>query len=238
MIGLLAFAVEDSLERARGRRPVFVFCGDYIDRGPNSAQVLEALANMQRRVDVDLHLLKGNHEEALLAFMEEPAEGGMWLQCGGCETLQSYGVTTTADATPQQLTEARDKLLGRMPASHLLLLQRLKLMVTAGDYAFVHAGIRPGVPLASQTERDLLWMRKGFVDAPGPFEKIIVHGHTWVGAEPDLHPHRIGVDTGAYVTGALTAARLDAKELAVIQVRRDAPESLVLEVPAPVGAAS
>ncbi len=242
MVELLAFAVEDALGRAGPRLPVFVLCGDYIDRGPDSAKVIEALTLIQRRTDIDLHLLKGNHEQALLAFLDQPREGAMWLQCGGAETLRSYGVEPPEpDGPPEAMDRARDQLLGRMPASHLLLFQRLKLMVTAGDYAFVHAGIRPKVSLARQTENDLLWMRRGFVDAPGPFEKVIVHGHTWTRDQPELHPHRIGVDTGAYATGALTAVRLDMGEMGVLQARR-APEdqkpSVVPEVAAPVGSAT
>lgn len=240
MVELLAFAVEDTLTRARSRLPMFVFCGDYIDRGPDSAKVIEALTLIQRRADLELHLLKGNHEQALLAFLDNPREGAMWLQCGGAETLKSYGVEPPApDSAAAAMDQARDQLLARMPASHLLLFQSLKLMVTAGDYAFVHAGVRPGVSLARQAEHDLLWMRRGFIDAAGPFEKVIVHGHTWTSDQPELHPHRIGVDTGAYATGVLTAVRLDMAEMGVLQARRtlDAQASAIPEVAAPVGRA-
>ena len=112
-----------------------------------------------------------------------------------------------------------------MPAVHLRLLQQLELMVEVGDYAFVHAGIRPGVPLANQDERDLLWIRHGFVDKPGPFEKIIVHGHVWVSDQPQISDHRIGLDSGAYTTGALTAVKLDEGTVTVLQARlAPAPE--------------
>jgi serine/threonine protein phosphatase 1 len=107
-----------------------------------------------------------------------------------------------------------------MPASHLRLLQGLELMVEIGAYAFVHAGVRPGRPLARQEEEDLLWIRQGFLDAPGPHEKIIVHGHTWRGDQPQLLEHRIGLDTGAYATGVLTAGRFEGETLEIIQVRQ------------------
>jgi serine/threonine protein phosphatase 1 len=106
-----------------------------------------------------------------------------------------------------------------MPASHLQLLADLELMAVVGDYAFVHAGIRPGKPLSAQTAQDLLWIRRGFLDAPGPFERIIVHGHTWLTAAPQVREHRLGLDTGAYETGALTVARLDEGAMQLFQVR-------------------
>lgn len=220
MKALLAQIAADYAACARGRRPILIFCGDYVDRGPHSAKVLDALAWLHRRSEVDLHLLKGNHEEALLAFLDAPEEAAPWLSFGGAETLLSYGVSPpTADDDEEGRARARDELLERMPAAHLRLLQRLELMVEVGDYAFVHAGIRPGAPLSAQTERDLLWIRRGFVDQPGPFEKVIVHGHVWISDQPQITEHRIGLDSGAYTTGALTAVRLQDNELAVLQAR-------------------
>ncbi len=213
---LLARIAVDSAARARGRRPILVFLGDYVDRGPDSAKVIEALLWLIRRPDLETHLLKGNHEQALLAFLERPDQGGGWLQYGGRETLQAYGVEPPHD--PADFDRARHALLARMPASHLWLLQRLELMVAVGDYAFVHAGIRPGQPLASQAEDDLLWIRQPFLEAAGPHEKVIVHGHTWIDARPQLHDHRVGIDTGCYATGVLTALRLDGAEREILQV--------------------
>lgn len=220
MKDLLATIAADSAARARGRRPVLVFLGDYVDRGPHSAQVMEALVWLQRRRDLDIHFLKGNHEQGLLEFMDEPERGAPWLGFGGAETLGAYGVQPPPEASPEALRAARDELLERMPASHLKLLLQLETLVVIGDYAFVHAGIRPGTPLEAQSENDLLWMRRGFVDQPGPFPKIIVHGHTWLGEQPQLMEHRLGLDTGAYATGVLTAARLEDGEVAILQARR------------------
>jgi serine/threonine protein phosphatase 1 len=217
---LLLQVAFDYAARARGRRPILIFCGDYVDRGPHSAKVLEALAWLRRRGEVDLHLLKGNHEQALLAFIDDPDSGPPWLQFGGAETLASYGVLPPAAGEGfEGLARARDELLEHMPAAHLRLLQSLELMVQVGDYAFVHAGIQPGAPLHAQQERDLLWIRQGFIDAAGPFEKVIVHGHTWTSDRPTVEAHRIGLDTGAFATGVLTAVRFEDGELAVFQAR-------------------
>lgn len=215
---LLGRITEDYAVRARGRRPVLILCGDYVDRGPDSDKVLQALVWLRRHTDLDLHLLKGNHEQAMLAFLDEPEEAGAWLGFGGMETLAAYGVKAVCpDAGPAGLRRARDDLLDRLPVSHLRLLEQLELCVAVGDYAFVHAGVRPGTPLASQVERDLLWIRGDFLDAPGPFEKVIVHGHTWRSAEPVVLDHRIGIDTGVYATGVLTALRLEDGELEILQ---------------------
>jgi serine/threonine protein phosphatase 1 len=124
-----------------------------------------------------------------------------------------------ADAGAAAWREARDALLDQMPASHLQLLGDLELMAMVGDYAFVHAGVRPDRLLTEQTEAELLWIRRGFVDAPGPFERLIVHGHTWVSAEPQILPHRLGLDTGAYATGVLTGVRLDGATAQLFQAR-------------------
>ena len=216
---LLGRIARDCAARAAGRRPILVLLGDYIDRGPDSAKMLEALVWLRRRPDLEVHLLRGNHEQALLEFADAPERGGPWLQYGGAETLAAYGVSApSADADPAALVAARDELLARMPAAHLRLLQGLELIVEVGDYAFVHAGVRPGTPLARQSEQDLLWIRQEFLESPGPFEKTIVHGHTWLDHRPQLTPGRIGLDTGAFATGVLTAIRLEDGAREVLQV--------------------
>lgn len=222
MKALLASIAADSAGRARGRRPILIFLGDYVDRGPDSAKVVEALIWLKRRPDLEVRLLKGNHEQAMLAFLDAPEANAAWLRWGGAETLAAYGVAPPEPATadPLALSRARDELLARMPAGHLRLLQRLELMVAVGDYAFVHAGVRPGAPLGQQTEQDLLWIREGFLDFDGPLEKVIVHGHTWLDEQPRFSEHRLALDTGAYRTGVLTALRLDGVEREVLQAGR------------------
>lgn len=218
MKALLAKIAADSAIHARGRRPILVFLGDYVDRGPQSAQVIEALVWLKRRPDLEVRLLKGNHEQAMLAFLDEPERWAAWMTFGGRETLQSYGVVAP-DQMPTALIQARDELMLMMPAAHLRLLERLELMLGIGDYALVHAGVRPGVALDAQDENDLLWIREGFLNAPGPFERTIVHGHTWLDERIQRQPHRIGIDTGAYATGVLSALRLDGEACEVLQAR-------------------
>lgn len=217
---LLTQIANDYPRRADGRCPVLILLGDYVDRGPDSAKVLEALVWLKPRVDIQVHLLKGNHEQAFLAFIESPENGSAWLEFGGAETLMSYGVPPPRpEEGPKGLFRARDDLVAQMPASHLRLLGALDLMVIVGDYVFVHAGIHPSRPLARQRESDLLWIREPFLTKTGRFEKVVVHGHTWTDERPQLLDHRLALDTGAYATGALTAAVLDGGEVRILQAR-------------------
>ena len=218
--GMLNLIVADATSRASGRHPVLVLCGDYVDRGPDAARVLTALDWIRRDKRLDLRLIKGNHEGAFLAFLKDPQEGAPWLRFGGDETLRSYGVAPPADFDDAaELVRARDDLLERMPAAHLRLLRELELMVVIGDYAFVHAGVRPGVPLSRQKAEDLLWIRGGFLEQTKPFEKRIVHGHSWIEAAPEIYDNRIGLDTGAFATGVLTGIRIEDNEVEVLQAR-------------------
>jgi len=215
---MLARIVADALDRQRGRAPILVTCGDYVDRGPDSASVLTALDWIRRDGRLQLRALKGNHESAFLAFLSDPCDGTGWLGFGGDATLLSYGVRPPADFhDAADLVRARDDLLEMMPAAHLRVLQELEMMAVIGDYAFVHAGIRPGVPLARQKPEDLLWIRGPFLDRTEPFEKRIVHGHSWIEAAPEIYDNRIGLDTGAYETGVLTAARIEDGEVELFQ---------------------
>jgi len=195
---------------AAGRPCRLVFCGDYVDRGPASADVLEWLVGLTRILGPRVTLLKGNHEQALLRFLDDPSIGALWIErFGGAETLLSYGVPAPDAGAPGELAAARDELLANMPAGHLRLLQGLQLAFVHHDYLFTHAGLSPEARLSEQTEDDLLWGPDGFLEAKGPFEKFVVHGHTWRGDEPELLGHRIGLDTGAYATGVLTAVRIE-----------------------------
>ena len=218
---LLQLVLADWKARAPTRRPLLIFCGDYVDRGPQSAEVIEALIWLQKRGDIQACFLKGNHEQALMRFFDNPLDAAGWLRFGGVETLESYGVRAPKPDDPTDCLRARDLLLQRMPSSHLRFVERLELMLVVGDYAFVHAGVQPGTALRGQREEDLLWIRQDFLDDDGPFEKVIVHGHSWTDDRPQLLPHRIGIDTGAYTTGVLSAVRLDGEEIDVIQARRD-----------------
>jgi serine/threonine protein phosphatase 1 len=216
LLGTIARHADD---HAQGRRPILVFCGDYIDRGPDSAKVIDTLLWLRRHGEFELHLLKGNHEQACLAFIDHPELNGEWLHFGGLEALESYGVAPPDAEDMMDYRRARDDLLARMPAAHLHLMQTLQLMIGIGDFAFVHAGVRPGRLLAEQDEADLLWIRRDFLDVSTPFEKIIVHGHSWADDRPVINPVRIGLDTGAFRTGTLTAVCLQDGRIETLQAR-------------------
>ncbi len=203
---LLAEIAADADAAARGDRPLLVFLGDYIDRGPDSAQVIEALLWLERRSPFEVKLLRGNHEQCLLDFLDDPIGGAAWLRFGGVETLASYGVSEPADEG--DMIAARDDLLDRLPAAHLKLLERMPLCLSIGDFVFAHAGIRPGVRLADPRAEDLLWIREQFLESRDLHPKVVVHGHSWASDEPEIRANRIGLDTGAFTTDRLTAARL------------------------------
>lgn len=186
-----------------------VLLGDYVDRGPDSAALLERLSaplpGWARWT-----LLRGNHEQAMLDAIE--GVGGrrmlrLWLDNGGCEAVRSYGVPAPI-AYSDELDVIAEQLRARVPARHLELLRGLKLTHRIGDYLFVHAGIRPGVALDEQDERDLLWIRGEFLDNEGDHGCVVVHGHS-ITLEADERTNRIGIDTGAYATGRLTALALE-----------------------------
>jgi serine/threonine protein phosphatase 1 len=156
----------------------------------------------------------------MLEYISAPAQTTAWLRFGGSETLQSYGVTPPhPDDDPEAHLAARDDLLERLPVAHLRFLENLELMIGVGDFAFVHAGVRPGVALTRQEEDDLLWIRDEFIDTEASHERIIVHGHTWESDQPQVRPHRIGIDTGAYETGVLTALRIEDDGLSILAAR-------------------
>lgn len=220
LIAMFDLIVADIRQSGDDARPVILLCGDYIDRGPRSAEVMAALVWLERNAGVDIVLLKGNHEELLLDFLDRPAENVRWLHRDGCFTLRSYGVALPDDATT--LVEGdcralRDALLDVMPAAQLALLRRLKIRVTLGDYLFVHAGLRPGTPIDRQSDEDCLWIRDDFLKSGHRFDKVVVHGHSWSSDEPEIGADRMGIDTGVYETGVLTAVRLEGATVEVLQ---------------------
>jgi len=209
----------DVLATRPAERPMLIFLGDYVDRGPDSRRVVDLILALRADPAFEVVALKGNHEEALLQFIQDPSFGSTWMDHGGGTTLVSYGVQPPATRTdPDAWTKARDAFEGALPSTHRRFYEGLQLLQVVGDYAFVHAGVRPGVALDQQAERDLLWIRHEFIRERGPFGKVIVHGHT-PSEEAQLTPHRLGIDTGAYATGLLTAVRLHGEEQRLIQAR-------------------
>jgi serine/threonine protein phosphatase 1 len=214
---LLSTIARDVTVSRPDQTPLLIFLGDYVDRGPESAGVIDRVLSLQGRTNIETRALKGNHEEALLEFLAQPTFGPTWLDHGGGPTLAAYGVAPPAvRSDPVAWAAVRDAFALALPPAHLAFCQALELIVTVGDYAFVHAGVRPGVPLERQTEKDMLWIRGEFLASRNGFDKVIVHGHTPT-QEPQLTPFRIGLDTGAYATGVLTAARIQDDDCRILQ---------------------
>jgi serine/threonine protein phosphatase 1 len=182
-------------------RPIVVFLGDYIDRGPASREVLDLLLGCERTKEAVF--LKGNHETFVHHFLSEPAILDEWRLCGGLETLVSYGLKPSINPGVSEQTRLAEELAKSIPKRHLEFLESLDLSFSCGDFLFVHAGIRPGVPIRRQREEDLLWIREEFLFWEQRFEKFVVHGHTPV-PTPDIRSNRINIDTGAFATGRLT----------------------------------
>jgi calcineurin-like phosphoesterase family protein len=187
-------------------RSIIVFLGDYIDRGPASREVLDRLSLLERNQEVVF--LKGNHETFVPRFLNDPAVLDEWRLCGGLETLVSYGLMPSINPGAPEQIELAEELAQSIPEPHLRFLESLDLSFGCGDFLFVHAGIRPGIPIRKQKEEDLLWIREEFLSCEQPFESVVVHGHTPV-RSPDIRSNRINIDTGAFATGRLTCIAIE-----------------------------
>ena len=198
-------------------KTLLVFVGDLIDRGPSSAQVIERLRTYQRPGIQPVFLL-GNHEEVLLRILGGDAELiTKWRWFGGAECLQSYGVD------PQQLahvneTEALAIVRSAVPRNHREFLESFVDSCRFGDYFFVHAGIRPGIQIDQQSQADMRWIREPFLLDDTDHGFVVVHGHT-IREEVEQRPNRIGIDTGAYRTGVLTALGIEGSDRWLLDTR-------------------
>ena len=184
-----------------------VFVGDVVDRGPDSAGVVERL--LSGNLPCHRHsFLMGNHEEAMLAAWDgdtETLQG--WLTYGGRETLESYGIERAE--TFRRGPEIISRMHASVPPQHIELIRSFQDQVRVGGYLFVHAGIRPGVPLPQQDSYDLRWIRDEFLlDGETDHGVVVVHGHT-ISEEPEIRNNRIGIDTGCFASGRLTALVLE-----------------------------
>ncbi len=204
LIKLLQQIEQERREPALTHRVIFL--GDYVDRGHDSSGVIDLLLSYAKKYP-DSVFLKGNHEEAMLDFLATPDSMEHWIDWGGHQTLESYGIQQVVSKTAPAL---RDQLVNLLPDPHFKFLLGLERYHQLGDYVFVHAGLRPGIELSKQTDRDLLWIRKEFLNCgPKQFSKFcVVHGHTPQDREENLS-WRINVDTAAYTTGRLTATVLE-----------------------------
>lgn len=211
---LLQQIEDDDAARAPAETSV-IFLGDLVDRGPDSAQVIQRLLDLSHRTD-RVRFLLGNHEEVFLkALAGEKGAMPFFIRIGGKQTVLSYGFSeeeyrnTDYDALTTLLRE-------RVPQSHIDFLNGFEDMIEIGDFAFVHAGVRPGVPLAEQVPGTLRWIRDEFISHRGELEKIIVHGHT-ITDEVEERRWRIGIDTGAFASGRLTAMGFEGNTRWVLQ---------------------
>ncbi len=197
-----------------GKKQV-LYLGDYIDRGDASKRVVDILLEQPLAGFEAIHLL-GNHEQALLDFLLNPEAMAAWLGFGGVAALHSYGIEAGLVSSAHQLEKIRAELEEKLPPSHREFYENCKLCHTEGSYYFVHAGVRPGVALEKQNFEDLLWIREPFTASTANHGAVIVHGHS-ISAEPELLPNRIGIDTGAFVTGVLTALVLEGEQQRILQ---------------------
>jgi serine/threonine protein phosphatase 1 len=204
-----------------------IFLGDYVDRGPSSRAVLDFLSDFQMRQAISASFIRGNHDHMMMEFLSKPEAGPSWKAIGGASTLSSYGVTPPPDhASPAVWKLVWAQFKAAVPLAHRIFLESLSSSLEEGDYFFTHAGIVPGKSLDRQNPKDLMWIRNRFLQDQRVASKIVVHGHT-PAAMPHSDHRRIGVDTGAYASGELTAVCLDGPERRFLQVRRLAPDRIV-----------
>jgi serine/threonine protein phosphatase 1 len=209
---LLARIREDAAQHPSDRHRSLIFLGDYVDRGSQSRGVVERVLADPLPGFVTVRLM-GNHEEAMLAFLDGASDGLDWLSFGGLETLISYGVPLlSVPRTEAAVKTLRGALAEAVPARHVTFLRACALHHSVGDYVFVHAGVRPGLSLERQTPTDLMWIRDDFLRARIPLPgRVVVHGHT-ICDLPQNRDHRINIDTGAFVSGRLTCLSLRGSE--------------------------
>jgi serine/threonine protein phosphatase 1 len=199
---------EDASHLTPGTEKLVVYVGDYVDRGMESRQVVDLLLDLPLPGFTAVHLL-GNHDAWLLSFLVDAQIGPTWLRYGGDATLLSYGVSVGLQRDDAGIYDKlQADLRQRVPRRHVDFLQSLELSYETGDFLFVHAGVRPTLPLDRQTAEDLLWIREPFLSWRRDLPKVVVHGHT-VGADPIVRNNRIGIDTGACWTGCLTCLVLE-----------------------------
>jgi serine/threonine protein phosphatase 1 len=204
--------IDDDLRRRPITHAVEVYLGDYIDRGPDSKAVINLLA--VRLVKNRAVCLRGNHEALMEGFLRHPSCLHPWLRVGGLQTLASYGI----DPRLTQI-ETDDELYLRFwdafPRTHELFLQCLRNSFRCGDFLFVHAGIRPGIPVELQDINDLLWIRREFLASEDDHGRFVVHGHTPV-PHPDIRHNRANIDTGAWRTGTLSCIAIEGSSILVL----------------------
>lgn len=207
---LLTQIDEDDRQRTPADTHI-VFLGDLMDRGPDSAGVIDRAMDLADTMGDNVHFLMGNHEEVYLAAATgDERLVRFFCKIGGRETILSYDITPE-DYNALDMEQLSERILTLLPQRHIDFISGFKDHIVIGDYAFVHAGVRPGIPIEQQKAKDLRWIREEFIVDETPHEKLIVHGHT-ITDDVEECSNRIGIDTGAYMSGMLTALALEGGE--------------------------
>jgi serine/threonine protein phosphatase 1 len=188
-----------------------IFLGDYVDRGPHTREVLDILCKGVYE-NLKFEALRGNHEDIVLRFFKDHSVAPGWFHYGGLQTLRSYGIDIpNATQDFDDIFRLRQTLDRAMPQTHKDFLAALPYTVRYGDYVFAHAGVHPNRPLGCQDPHHYMWMREPFLSCDQPLGFVVVHGHS-IRMKPEIRINRIGIDTGAYVTGHLTCVVLQGEE--------------------------
>ncbi len=199
--------ISADVARRAPARTTLVLLGDLVDRGPDSAAVIERALRIGSPFDV-VRLLIGNHEECFLSALGgDRNQMRYFFRIGGDTTIKSYWGDDEAYHAAS-FDELAEGLASKVPTAHTDFLRRGEDMIRIGDYVFVHAGVRPGVALEKQRRSDLRWIRDEFLDAEGDWPGVVIHGHT-ITRDVDFGAGRIGIDTGAYASGILTSIGLE-----------------------------
>lgn len=226
LLDRLLSEIERELAEYPPQKTLLVFLGDLVDRGPSSAQVIERLRNY-RRDDVRTVFILGNHEEVLLRILDGDASLiQSWLRFGGAQCLKSYGVDPL-EVSVLDGPSGIEAIRTAIPGEHQQFLRTFVDTCRFGDYLFVHAGIRPGVPVDQQLQSDLRWIREPFLVDETDHGCVVVHGHT-INPLVEEKPNRIGIDTGAYRTGVLTALAVEGTQRWFLDTRQMAQTAPVI----------
>ena len=203
---LLSRIDRDDAEREPAQTTL-IFLGDLVDRGPHSSGVVDRLMRLQAS-GRPVHFLMGNHEEVFLLAADGDVQAmRLFIRIGGMETILSYGITAE-EYRAADFETLTDMFARRVSREHVAFVSSFEDYIEVGDYLFVHAGIRPGVPLTDQSPSDLRWIRDAFLNHGGDHGRRVVHGHS-IREEVEPLPNRIGIDTGAYASDRLSAVGLE-----------------------------